>query len=230
MTIPMQDESNSGMLEFMSNYYEFIPVNEYGSHDPTILEAHELQEGESYYILLTNAGGLFRYDIHDVVQCVGFEGQTPLLTFLHKGAHCTNVAGEKLTEYQVATAVREGFNDLNRSLETVMLVPVMGNPPRYKLLVEPESDDYSDRLAAIIDARLSDLNCEYQDRIRTRRLQPISVQQVPAGSWSWLREQKIAQGGSQEQYKHSFLGTSDEVIHDLSSSSLAIEPTTANRK
>ncbi len=107
-----------------------------------MLEAHELQEGESYYILLTNSGGLFRYNIHDVVQCVGFQGQTPLLAFLHKGAHCTNMAGEKLTEYQVATAVREGFGDLNRSVETVMLVPVMGSPPRYVLLVEQHSDDY----------------------------------------------------------------------------------------
>ncbi len=217
MTIPMQDESNAGMLEFTSNYYEFIPLDEYGGDDPTILEAHELQEGESYYILLTNSGGLFRYNIHDVVQCVGFQGQTPLLTFLHKGAHCTNVAGEKLTEYQVATAVREGFDDLNRSLETVMLVPVMGSPPRYVLLVEPKSDDYCDMLAARIDARLANLNCEYQDRIRTRRLQPIGIQQVPAGSWKWLRDRKIARGGSQEQYKHSFLGTSDEVIRDLSS-------------
>lgn len=217
MTIPLQDESNSGLLDYKSNYYEFIPADEYGKDDPTILEAHELVEGESYYILLTNCGGLFRYDIHDVVRCEGFQGQAPLLTFLHKGAHCTNIAGEKLTEYQVATAIREGFGDLNRGVETVMLVPVMGTPPRYVLLVERRNDDYSDHLAEKIDARLSNLNCEYEDRIRTRRLQPISIQRIPDGSWKSLRDRKIAsRGGSQEQYKHAFLGTSDEVLRELS--------------
>ena len=183
MTIPMQDESNSGMLDFESNYYEFIPEGEYENEHPTLLEAHELEEGESYYILLTNSGGLYRYNIHDVVQCVGFVGKSPLLAFLHKGAHCTNIAGEKLTEYQVATAIRNGFGELNRNVETVMLVPVMGSPPRYVLLVEQSKSDYAERLAEKIDSHLSRLNCEYQDRIRTRRLQPIQTQEVPVGSW-----------------------------------------------
>jgi hypothetical protein len=219
MTIPMQDESNAGMLDYASNYYEFVPADQFDREDPTILEAHELQEGQSYYILLTNSGGLFRYDIHDVVQCVGFQGQTPLLSFLHKGAHCTNLAGEKLTEYQVATAVCGGFADLNRNVETVMLVPVMGSPPGYVLLLEQDADDYGDRLAKKIDEHLARLNCEYQDRIETRRLLPIGTRRIPNGSWQRLQELRIAtRGGSQEQYKHVFLGTSDEIIQDLTSS------------
>lgn len=218
MTIPLQDESNCGLLDFQSNYYEFIPVEEFGKPDPLILEAHELEEGRSYYILLTNSAGLFRYDIHDVVQCVGHEGQAPLLAFLHKGAHCTNVAGEKLTEYQVATAVREGFEQLNRRVETVMLVPVMGTPPQYVLLVEEASLEDADQLAEKIDHRLSDLNCEYRDRLRSSRLRPIRTQTIPPGSWDWLRDHKVSsRGGSQEQYKHTFLGESEELIHELCS-------------
>lgn len=218
MTIPLQDESNCGILDYESNYYEFIPESEYENEHPAILEAHELQEGESYYLLLTNAGGLFRYNIHDVVRCVGFVGKSPLLAFLHKGAHCTNMAGEKLTEYQVATAIRNGFGELNRTVETVMLVPVMGSPPKYVLLVEESKIDFAEQLARKIDNHLSSLNCEYQDRIQTRRLQPIQTQRIPPGSWDWLRDRKIAlRGGSQEQYKHAFLGTSDDVMNDLAS-------------
>lgn len=216
MTIPLQDESSFGILDYQSSYFEFIPEDQYGKADASVLEAHELQEGSSYYVLLTNCGGLFRYNIRDVVRCVGFQGQAPLLEFLHKGAHCTNIAGEKLTEHQVATAVRDGFGDLNRSVETVMLVPVMGSPPRYLLLVEQNSDDFADKLAERVNARLSELNCEYEDRIRTRRLKPISQQAIPAGSWKRFRDRKIAlRGGSQEQYKHTFLGSSDEVIREL---------------
>jgi len=219
MTIPMRDEANAGLLDFTSNYYEFIPVGEYGTEQPTVLEAHELIEGESYYILLTNSGGLFRYDIRDVVQCVGFEGQVPLLSFLHKGAHCANVAGEKLTEYQVASAIHRSFEELQRPLAPVMLVPVMEQIPYYALMVEPGTRPYAQELAAKLDAHLAELNCEYEDRLRTRRLLATRVREVPAGSWDRVRERKIAiRGGSQEQYKHSFLGSAEEIERYLSSS------------
>ncbi|WP_404304605.1 GH3 auxin-responsive promoter family protein [Neorhodopirellula lusitana] len=216
MTIPMQDESNAGLLDFTSNFYEFIPIAEYGSENPTLLEAHELEEGESYYILLTNSGGLFRYDIHDVVQCVGFEGQTPLLTFLHKGVHFSNMTGEKLTEYQVATAVREAFTDSEQIMETVLIVPVMGSVPRYTLLVELDAEGKADRLAEAIDAKLSILNCEYDDRLKSRRLLPLVPRVVPSGSWKKLRERKLAErGGTQEQYKHTFLTSTEDVFNNL---------------
>ena len=216
MTIPMQDESSFGMLDYETSYYEFIPEDQIGSSHPSVLEAHELQEGHSYFILMTNPGGLFRYNIRDVVRCVGFQGQAPLLEFLHKGAHCTNIAGEKLTEYQVVTAVKNAYRDLNRNVEPVMLLPVMGSPPHYLLLVEEPSRDIVQQLAERTDAHLCALNCEYDDRIRTRRLRPMFQRVIPAGSWKRLRDEKIAtRGGSQEQYKHLFLGSSDEVIHQL---------------
>ncbi|MEZ6090597.1 MAG: GH3 auxin-responsive promoter family protein [Pirellulaceae bacterium] len=216
MTIPLEDESNAGLLDYESNYYEFIPAEEFDSANPTILEAHELQPDASYYILLTNSGGLFRYNIHDVVKCVGFMGQTPLLTFLHKGAHCSSITGEKLTEFQVATAIREGFADLNREVETVMLVPVIDSQPRYMLLAESHLNQEVDQIAKAIDHRLASLNCEYHDRIQTNRLAPISTKIVPDGTWRKLRDRKIAErGGTQEQYKHTFLGTNNHVVDEL---------------
>ena len=72
MTIPLADGTASGSLDIGSHYFEFIPEREHESTDPTILEAHELEEGENYFILLTTPSGLYRYDIHDVVRCTGF--------------------------------------------------------------------------------------------------------------------------------------------------------------
>lgn len=216
MTLPMQDEANAGLLDFTSNYYEFIPTEAYEQEDAQVLEAHELEIGEQYYILLTNSAGMFRYNIQDVVQCVGYEGQVPLLKFLHKGAHCTNVAGEKLTEYQVAAAVHDSFVTLNRNVETVMLVPELGNPPRYVLLMEQHSSEIGRSLAEQLDSNLATLNCEYEDRIRTGRLKPIRIQTIPTGTWEQYRERRIAKrGGSQEQYKHAFLGNSYDIYQEL---------------
>ena len=206
MTIPMQDESNLGLLDFTTNYFEFIPEHEYDREDPTILEAHELREGESYYILLTTSSGLFRYDIRDVVRCGGFEGEVPLLEFLHKGAHCSSITGEKLTESQVAKAVGEAFQHIGHPLENVMLVPEIGSPPFYRLLIEPHLLPVGQSLAEAIDGSLSKLNCEYENRLETNRLLPLSICEVPEGTWNKVRDEKIAShGGSYEQYKHTFL-------------------------
>ncbi|MEM8670540.1 MAG: GH3 auxin-responsive promoter family protein [Planctomycetota bacterium] len=206
MTIPMNDESNLGLLDFTTNYFEFIPESEYDNENPTVLESHELQEGESYYILLTTSSGLFRYDIRDVVRCGGFEGDVPLLEFLHKGAHCSSVTGEKLTESQVAKAVGQAFQHIGHPLENVMLVPEIGSPPGYRLLVEPHLVTVGDSLAEAIDVSLAKLNCEYENRLETHRLLPLSVVEVPAGTWNRVRDDKIANhGGSYEQYKHTFL-------------------------
>src|SRR5207249_3288149 len=47
--------------------------------------AHEVEAGGRYRVVLTTAGGLYRYQLGDVVEVVGFEGQCPLLRFLGKG-------------------------------------------------------------------------------------------------------------------------------------------------
>ena len=58
MTIPVADGTAAGILDVATHFFEFIPENEYGSPDPTVLEAHELEEGKNYYILLTTSSGL----------------------------------------------------------------------------------------------------------------------------------------------------------------------------
>ena len=55
MTTPIQDGTSAGLLDYCTHYYEFIPEEEHDSAQPNVLEAHELQEGNSYYILLTMA-------------------------------------------------------------------------------------------------------------------------------------------------------------------------------
>ena len=72
---------------------------------PTVLQAHEVQEGRSYFIVPTTTFGLYRYQIHDLVRVTGFYNRTPLIEFLSKGSHFANITGEKLSEYHVAQAM-----------------------------------------------------------------------------------------------------------------------------
>ena len=96
MTIPIEDSTPGGILEITSSFFEFLPVEESGSEQPTVLESHELEEGRDYYILLTTSSGFYRYNIYDVVRCVGWHEKTPVLAFLNKGSNFSNLTGEKL--------------------------------------------------------------------------------------------------------------------------------------
>jgi GH3 auxin-responsive promoter len=209
MTIPLADTRPDGILDITSHYFEFIPESQEGQSNPTVLEAHELRPGETYYILLTTASGLYRYNIKDVVRCTGFEGEAPLLEFLNKGAHIASLTGEKISESQVVAALRDATAELDLHVSFYTLAPVWGDPPGYRLLVEQDdfvSPEIMHRLAAAADKRLQTLNMEYGEKRQTGRLAPMAAQGLPAGTWArFARKRQSRLGGSVEQYKHPCL-------------------------
>ena len=209
MTIPFADGSSLGLLDIESHFFEFIPEAEYDSPQRTVLQAHELEDGGSYYILLTTVSGLYRYDIRDVVKCRGFQGTTPLLEFLHKGASISNITGEKLTESQAVSAVTHGVRHSGIELDFYTLSPVWGDPPRYRLHVEETSIPHPKLLIPVvtrIDEQLQQINSDYQDKRQSGRLAPLEFHLLPSGTWHrFVSHRQSRRGSSLEQYKHPCL-------------------------
>jgi hypothetical protein len=206
MTIPLANDTSAGLLDYYHHYFEFIPVEEHGRPSPTVLGCHELAVGCDYYILLTTSGGLYRYDIRDVVRCVGFRGEAPLLEFLNKGKNFSSITGEKLSEYQVVRAVEKSFSELGSPMEFFAMAPVMESVPRYVLLLEPQQfGERRAELAVRVQAHIEKLNEEYAAKCASGRLLPLAVRAVPSGTWSQMRAEKTGIRGNLEEYKHIFL-------------------------
>ena len=119
------------MLDIWSHYFEFIPEGEIDSPQPTVLGAHELAEGKSYYILPTTAYGLYRYHISDLVRVTGFFGRTPLVEFLGKGHRFANLTGEKLSEYHVTKAMDAVATRVPQPVTAYSLAPVWDDEQPY---------------------------------------------------------------------------------------------------
>ena len=209
MTIPIEDGTPAGILDIRHHYFEFIPEDQAGRDDPETVEAVELVEGRNYFLLPTTAGGLYRYQIHDLIRCVGFHGKAPVLEFLNKGAHFSSMSGEKLSEFQVVGAVAAAQRTLGLRLASFLLLPTWGEPPHYSLLVE-ESDvpetGAADRLAAEVEAELKRANVEYENKRVTLRLGPMRARRIPVGSWSEFQKRRLTRsGGTVEQYKQPHL-------------------------
>ena len=176
----------------------------------TVLEAADLTVGRDYFILPTTAGGLYRYQIHDLVRCVGFHGEAPVIAFLNKGAHISSLTGEKLSEFQVVEAVNAAQKELGMRLASFLVLPEWGGPPLYRLLIEArdlgDSREAADLLAAAVDARLQRINCEYENKRTTLRLGPMRAALLPPGSWLEFQRRRLAKsGGTMEQYKQPCL-------------------------
>lgn len=221
MTIPLEGATSAGVLDIVSHFFEFIPEADAEQDDLSqtqTLLAHELKAGENYYILLTTTSGLYRYHIRDVVRCTGFYGTTPTLEFLHKGAHISNVTGEKVTESQIASAVRAAADEVGVEIPQFSVIPVWGNPPEYRILIqENDADpDWLDQLAAAIDRHLLEVNCEYREKRESGRLAELTGQLVAEGTWANLaRSRNQRKGSSLEQYKHPCLIPDLEFIKKL---------------
>jgi len=217
MTIPFRDGTCSGMLDYETSYFEFIPEEEHESAKPTVLEAHELERDRNYYIVLSTSSGFFRYDIHDLVRCVGFEGSAPLLEFLNKGSGFSNITGEKVSEFQAVAAVKSSFAEMDLPFEQFTMAPVFGDPPGYVVLLEkPLPPSHGTALAGKINEHLMRLNTEYQSKLQSGRLRPVALHRVPEGTWERLRQRKISRRGiGLEQYKHPYLVSKLSFIDEL---------------
>ncbi len=212
MTIPLEDGTASGVLDVAGTFFEFIPTEEIDSSQPTVLSAHELEEGRDYYILLTTSGGLYRYHIEDVVRCTGWYLGTPTLEFLHKGSRISNLTGEKISEHQVVISVEAAFDQTEVRFRQWSLAPCWNDgQPYYGLFVEQQelpARAVIEQFAAAVDQKLQEANYEYAAKRRSDRLGSVRIEPVPEGMWAqWDRDRMIAKGSALEQYKHPYLIT-----------------------
>ncbi len=219
MSIPIHDGTPGGIAAVSTVFFEFIPAGEYGKANPVTLRSHEVEPGQEYFILLTTSAGFYRYDICDCVRVLGFEGQAPVIEFLHKGSHVSSVTGEKITERQVILAAEQLGGELGVHVSVFVLAPQWSDPPFYRLYVERPSgtaEDWPALLATTLDNRLQGINIEYASKRNSGRLGSIEACCVAPGTFKMLDHERATRfRRSNEQFKHQYLYSapgSDEVL------------------
>jgi GH3 auxin-responsive promoter len=227
MTIPIADGTPAGILDVRHHYFEFIPEEDGDRDQPDTVEATDLIEGRNYFIVMTTAGGLYRYNISDLVRCVGYHGQAPLIEFLNKGAHYSSLTGEKLSEHQVIGAVEAAQRAAGIHLKSYLLLPTWDDPPFYSLLIE-ESDlarsASHEHLAVAVDRELRSQNVEYTSKRDTLRLGPVRIVRIANGSWAKFQKRRLLKsGGTVEQYKQPHLVPDLDLIANFDQLEVASE-------
>ena len=125
-------------LAVCSHFFEFL------TDDGEVRLSHELQEGCSYEVIVTTAGGLYRYRLGDRIKVTGFVQATPSVTFLGRTGNICDLRGEKLSEAFVSSAIAATSASLNVKLSFALLAPeVTSSECGYNLYYEGEMPNQS---------------------------------------------------------------------------------------
>ncbi len=205
-SIPLSDAGVSGPLSIATNFFEFLPEDHPGEPGPQdLLTIDQLEEGKSYYIYVTTLAGLYRYDMNDIIQVMGYYENTPMIRFLQKGKGVVSFTGEKLYESQVIQSVENVLTDTSGDYELITVLGALeDDKPRYTFLIEfdrPPDDNKARHWLHDIDEELQKLNIEYHGKRTSKRLHPAALRIIKAGEFNRYRKRMVEGGKLDGQFK-----------------------------
>jgi hypothetical protein len=132
--------TNEYTLAVGAAYYEFVPAASIDEAQPKTVEMEDLKVGEDYEVAFTTYAGLYRYRLRDVVRVVGFDGEAPVLAYVHRHGTALDVAGEKMSNAQMQAAVsrltEQWTGDAGQLIDFTAAANHEGKAPRHVIYVE----------------------------------------------------------------------------------------------
>lgn len=126
------------VLAGTSHFFEFLPLDDSGSRSGEPVLAHQLETDQSYSVIVTTGGGLYRYQLQDTIQVIGHYKKMPRLRFTGKLDGISDIYGEKLNEQFVSEELTRHFALLGQQPSFYLLCPDM-DLTRYILYLEDSS-------------------------------------------------------------------------------------------
>jgi len=170
-------------LAINSHFFEFI--------DDTgrVFPAQALREGCHYEIVVTTAGGLWRYCLGDRVKVDGWLAQTPSLKFMGRRGKVSDCCGEKLAEPFVAEVLGTVLGSARPRF--AMLAPEKNKAGyRYTLYVEGQAvPEWTETL----DRELR-RNPHYNYCREIGQLSPVGLFEITQGGFETFAQREASQG------------------------------------
>lgn len=154
----------------------------------TIRPVWDVAVGETYEVIVTTGGGLWRYALGDQVAVTGRQQRTPTLRFTGRTGHSVDLCGEKLAEPFVVAVLQR----LAPAAPFALLAPEpCGSRWRYVLFIE--SAAAADPPADLLDTQLQE-NPQYALARRLGQLEPVGVVALPPGTYARFAGAEVARG------------------------------------
>lgn len=168
-----------------SHFFEFI------DDQGALRLVDELRAGRTYEVVVTTAGGFWRYRLRDCVEVTGFCERTPTLRFVGRSGNVSDLCGEKLSEVFVAGAIARTTAALGLTPRFVLLAPdEEAGHGGYTLFIEGAARW---NLPETLDEALRE-NPHYACCRDLGQLQPLRVFVIAAGGFETFARRQAESG------------------------------------
>lgn len=217
-SVPLGINSSEGVLTIDENFFEFLEEGANACND-NYLMVDQLKVGKRYRLFFTNRGGLYRYDINDIVEVKGFYNGTPTIDFVQKGKGVTNITGEKIYEQQVLDVIDKAASIHNLKVAYYQMQARV-ELSRYDLFCEFETDVSGDEKKLsdfIIDVEtlMKKTNVEYRTKRDSLRLYPMQLHMLDKNSFEKFRKWRVENGVREAQIKNVPLSSDIDLVTPL---------------
>ena len=199
-----------------NHYFEFVAEEDMESENPNVLQLHQLQKGKRYIPYITTYGGLYRYNMNDLVECSGAYKTIPTIRFIQKINGIISMTGEKLSEQQFINAVEETEKDLSQKLNFfVGFADLQESAYRFYFEFQDKSvgQDVCAQFAAAVDKKLKAENVEYAAKRDSFRVKDPIAKVLVENSFEKYKAAMIEKGARDGQFKLNLL-MQDEKRHE----------------
>lgn len=190
----IQDRSDSKeMLLLLDNgiFYEFIPMEEFESDNPRVVQLQDVEVGKNYAIVITTNGGLWRYIIGDTVK---FTSKDPFrIVISGRTKHFINAFGEELIIENAEEGLKRACQKTGAIVKEFTAGPIYmeGNSKgAHEWIVEFEKmPENLEEFARILDETLQELNSDYEaKRYKNITLNPLKLNVAkPDLFFNWMK-------------------------------------------
>ena len=209
-----EDKSMLLMLDY-DVFYEFIPMDEFGKENPTVVPLEGVKVGINYAILISTSCGLWRYLIGDTVR---FTSRNPYkFVITGRTKHFINAFGEELIIDNAEKGLQYACKKHGAQVREYTAAPVFRDEhtiPHHQWVIEfscPPDD--VEAFADTLDAKLQELNSDYEAK-RYKDINMVRLKIVVAEDGlfeRWMRKRGKLGG----QNKVPRLSNSREHIDEL---------------
>ena len=177
----IQDDPSDSSMSLMLDYgifYEFLPMDEFGNDHPNIVPLSGVETGRNYAMLISSSCGLWRYEIGDTIQ---FTSTNPY-KFIIPGRtkYFINAFGEELIMDNAEKGLEAACKATGAQISDYTAAPIYMDANakcRHQWLIEfAKEPDSIAQFAAILDAKLQEINSDYEaKRFHNVTLQPLEI-------------------------------------------------------
>ncbi|SDR76086.1 GH3 auxin-responsive promoter family protein [Christiangramia echinicola] len=213
-----QDHNDTKDLLLMLDYgifYEFIPMDEYGTNEEMAIPLNEVEIGKNYAVVITTNAGLWRYKIGDTIR---FTNLNPYrIKVSGRTKHHINVFGEELIIENAESALKKVCLMTNCEIIDYTVAPIFMEGKEkgaHEWIVEFKTPPRDfDNFTKQLDLALQEVNSDYEaKRYNNMTLNMPTVHQARKDLfYDWLKKNDKVGG----QHKVPRLSNSRTYLEEL---------------